>query len=94
MLPKSSKVFEKPIFNVISECVIENNLRSSAQSCFNPNDFCGVLLDLSKAFDGVWHEGLLCKLKNCEINANFIHLIELFLHNWRQRVVKNGQSRN
>ena len=52
----------------------------------------GVFLDLSKAFDKVWHEGLLCKLKNNEINGNALQLIESFLHNRRQRVVLNGQS--
>ena len=52
----------------------------------------GVFLDLSKAFDKVWHEDLLYKLKNNGINGNVLQLIELFLHNRRQRVVLNGQS--
>ena len=52
----------------------------------------GVFLDLSKAFDKVWHEGLLYKLKNNGINGNALQLIESFLHNRRQGVVLNGQS--
>ena len=36
----------------------------------------GVFVDLSIAFDKVWHEGLLYKLKNNEINGNVIQLIE------------------
>ena len=52
----------------------------------------GVFLDLSKAFDKVWHEGLLYKLKNNGINSNALQLIESFLHNRHQRVVLNGQS--
>ena len=52
----------------------------------------GVFLDLSKAFDKVWHKGLLCKLKSNGINRNVLQLIESFLHNRRQRVVLNGQS--
>ena len=52
----------------------------------------GVFLDLSKAFDKVWHEGLLYKIKNNGINGNALQLIESFLHNRRQRVVLNGQS--
>ena len=51
-----------------------------------------VFLDLSKAFDKVWHKGLLYKLKNNGINGNAPQLIEPFLHNRRQRVVLNGQS--
>ena len=41
----------------------------------------GVFLDLSKAFDKVWHEGLLYKLKNNGINENALQLIKSFLHN-------------
>ena len=51
-----------------------------------------VFLDLSKAFDKVWQEGLLYKLKNNGINENALQLIESFLHNRRQRVVLTGQS--
>ena len=52
----------------------------------------GVFLDLSKAFDNVWHGGILYKLKNNGINGNAVQLIEPFLHNRRQIVVLNGQS--
>ena len=53
----------------------------------------GAFLDLSKAFDKVfWHEGLLYKLKNNEINGNALKLIKSFLHNRCLRVVLNGQS--
>ena len=52
----------------------------------------GVFLDLSKAFDKVWHGGILYELKNNGINGNAVQLIESFLHNRCQRVVLNGQS--
>ena len=45
----------------------------------------GVFLDLSKTFDKVWHEELLCNLKNNGINGNGLQLIESFLHNRRWR---------
>ena len=52
----------------------------------------GVFLDLSKAFDRVWHDGLFYKLKSNRINANLFKLIKSFLNNRCQRVVLNGQS--
>ena len=35
----------------------------------------GVFLDLSKAFDKVWHKDPLYKLKNNGINWNSVHLV-------------------
>ena len=55
--------------------------------------FC-VFLDLSKAFDRVWPEGLLYKLKNSGIDGNPLYLTESFLHNRSQRVALNGQFSN
>ena len=39
---------------------------------------CGVFLDLSKAFDRVWHEGFLSELTNSRISRNVFGLIESF----------------
>ena len=52
----------------------------------------GVFLDISKAFDRVWHKGLLYKLKCMGINGNFLKLVESFLSNRYQCVVLNGQA--
>ena len=52
----------------------------------------GVFLDLSKAFDRVWHDGLLYKLKSNGIDGNLFKLTKSFLNNRCQRVVCNGQS--
>ena len=41
----------------------------------------GVYLDISKAFDKVWHEGLLLKLKLNGISRNWLNLMEDFLAN-------------
>ena len=49
-----------------------------------------VFLDISKAFDKVWHEGLLFKLRNNGIKGNLLLAIEDFLSNRKQRVVLNG----
>ena len=53
-----------------------------------------VFLDLSKAFDREWHNGLLYKLEcNC-ICGNLLGIIQGFLHKRKQRVVLNGKSSN
>ena len=52
----------------------------------------GVFLDMSKAFDKVWHEGLLFKLKCYGVDGNFYKILENYLYNRKQRVVLNGQS--
>ena len=50
-----------------------------------------VFLDMSKAFDEVWHEGLIFKLKSMEISNTLLELIKSFLKNRFQRVILNGQ---
>ena len=49
-----------------------------------------VFLDISKAFDKVWHDGLIFKLKQNGISGGLIKLFGNYLHNRKQRVVLNG----
>ena len=49
-----------------------------------------MFLDISKAFDKVWHEGLLFKLKQNGINGNLLSLFQSYLQNRQQRNVING----
>ena len=51
-----------------------------------------VFLDLSKAFDRVWHEGLLYKLECSGISGKLLTLLRSFLTNRQQRVVLNGKN--
>ena len=51
-----------------------------------------VALDISKAFDRVWHFGLLHKLKFVGISGQIFDLICSFLSNRRLRVVLDGKS--
>ena len=51
-----------------------------------------MALDISKAFDRVWHAGLLHKLKFYGISGQIISLISSFLSNRRLRVVLDGKS--
>ena len=51
-----------------------------------------VALDISKAFDRVWHAGLLHKLKSYGISGQTFGLISSFPSNRRLRVVLFGKS--
>ena len=51
-----------------------------------------MALDISKAFDRVWHAGLLHKLKSYGISGQIIGLISSFLSNRQLRVVLDGKS--
>ena len=51
-----------------------------------------VPLEISKAFDRVWHAGLLNKLKSYGISSQIFGLISSFLSNKRLRVVLDGKS--
>ena len=55
-------------------------------------DVRSVFLDISKAFDKVWHEGLIFKLKENGISGELLHILSDFLGNRKKRVVLNGQN--
>ena len=52
----------------------------------------GVFLDISEAFDKMWHEGIINKLKRNGISGTLSNLLTEFLRNRKQRVILNGQS--
>ena len=51
-----------------------------------------VALDISKAFDRVWHAGPLQKIKSYGISGQIVGLIASFLSNRRLQVVLDGKS--
>ena len=50
-----------------------------------------MTLDISKAFDRVWHAGLLHKLKSYGISGQIFGLISSFLSNTWLQVVLDGK---
>ena len=54
-------------------------------------EVCGIFLDISKAFDKVWHGSLIFKLRQNGISGDIINILQEFLRNRKQRVVLNGQ---
>ena len=50
-----------------------------------------VFCDVSKAFDRVWHKGLIAKLRRVGITGKLLEWFQDYLINRKQRVVINGQ---
>ena len=63
----------------------------SSFSSFPSLEFHSIFLDISKAFDKVWHESLLYKLMSFGICGNLLNFITHYLTNRFQRVILNGQ---
>ena len=53
-----------------------------------------VFLDISKAFDKVWHDGLIFKLTQNGISGNLLLFFKNYLQNRKQRVVINSSASN
>ena len=51
-----------------------------------------IFLDISKAFDKVWHKDLFCKLKPVSTSGELCNLLQNYLSGRFQRVVLNGQT--
>ena len=47
---------------------------------------------ISKAFDKVWHEGLIYKLEQNGISGSLLKLFQNYLNNRKQRIVLDGSS--
>ena len=51
----------------------------------------GVFLDISKAFDKVWHNGIIFKLEQNGISGKLVSVLSDFLKARKQGVIPNGQ---
>ena len=52
----------------------------------------GVFLGISKAFNKVWHDGLIFKLKFYGVEGELLSLLKNYLQSRKQRVVLNGKT--
>ena len=58
--------------------------------CNSPVDGRGVFLDISKAFDKVWHDSL--KFQTFDLDGKLLKLPKSCLKDWQQRGLLSGQS--
>ena len=72
------------ILTVVSDRIARASNRSGATRA--------VALDISKAFERIWHAGLLHKHKSYGISGQIFGLISSFISNRRLRVVLGGKS--
>ena len=80
----------KPSDSCINQLLsVTNEIHQSFDDGF---DVRSVFLVKSKAFDKVWNDGLIFKLKQNGISGNLLSLLSNFSRNRKQRVVLNGQS--
>ena len=65
------------------------------QTAFDENstvDVRVVFLDLSKAFDKVWHDGIIFKLKAYGVEGELLSLLKNYIESQEERVVLYGQT--
>ena len=72
------------LLTVVSDRIVRAFNRSEATQA--------VALDISKAFDRVWHAGLLHKCKSYRISGKTLDFISFFHSNRQFQVVLNGKS--
>ena len=84
----------RPGDSTVNQLISITHTIFKAFDCNPPLDVRSVYLDISKAFDRVWHDGLIYKLKRCGVSGQLLSLIKSFLKNRKQRTVLNGQCSN
>ena len=82
----------RPGDSIVNQLISITHTIFNAFDCNPPLDVRSVHLDISKAFDRVWHDGLIYKLKRCGVSGELLSLIQNFLKDRKQRTVLNGQS--
>ena len=61
-------------------------IRQIYQDVNDGNDTCLVFLDVSKAFDKVWHEGLLFKIKQMGITGSLLDWLQSYISERHQKM--------
>ena len=84
----------RPFDSCVNQLLTITHEIFSSFDCNPSLEVCSIFLDISKAFDIVWHKGLLYKLKSFGISGNLLNLIKHYLTNRSQRGLLNDQCSN
>ena len=84
----------RPGDSTVSQLISITHTIFKAFDCNPSLDVRSVYLDISKAFDRVWHDGLIYKLKRCGVSGKLLSLIQSFLKDRKQRTVLHGKCSN
>ena len=82
----------RPCDSYINQLLAITHEIFEAFNCNPPLEVRSVFLYKSKAFDKVWHKGLLYKLISMGISRDLFNLLENYLSGRLQRVALNGQT--
>ena len=91
LLNKYQSGFRKSDSCVAQLLSIVHNIQTNLDNTPS-TDTRGIFLDMYKAFDNVWHEGLIFKLQMYRVEGNILSLLCDFLSERHQRVLINGKS--
>lgn len=76
---------------------VHHLIELSYNTCISLENYeanCQIFCDISKAFDRVWHRGLLSKLENYGIKGELLLWIESYLSSRKQKVFVSGVLSN
>ena len=107
LLPICSKIFEKSFLTNCTSFLMKMTYYHLTNQAFDPVKYIThkiyqsfdndlevrrVFLDISKAFDKVWHERLILKLSLNGMSGNLLNLLKDFLKYRKQSVLLDGQN--
>ena len=75
----------RPSDSCVNQLISKTHEIFEALGCNHSLEVRSVFLDISKAFDEVWHEGMLYKLKSMDISGELYNLLEDYLSNRFQK---------
>ena len=78
------------VLSKIKVCTDGGVVECRTRDIFSIKHFSRHLIDISKAFDKVWHDGLIFKLKQNGVSGSLLMFFQNYLNNRKQRVVLNG----